>query len=137
MNLPNNIPTSSAKGVKFPNNRSQLAEIYRPVRGFVRLSTKESVSLSALEAEACECPLLLSDLPWARTTFYRQPAIARSPGPSQRRQKYCWNWSMMSRAESACATQTTDLALKSVSSSRAFTKKSSLGKRITVRELLI
>jgi hypothetical protein len=29
----------------------------------------ESMSLSALEAAACECPLLLSDLPWARTVF--------------------------------------------------------------------
>jgi glycosyltransferase involved in cell wall biosynthesis len=29
----------------------------------------ESLSLSALEAAACGCPLLLSDLPWARNTF--------------------------------------------------------------------
>lgn len=50
-------------------NRARLAEIYRQARGFVLLSTKESLSLSALEAGACECPLLLSDLPWARTTF--------------------------------------------------------------------
>jgi glycosyltransferase involved in cell wall biosynthesis len=49
--------------------RARLAEIYRAARGFVLLSTKESLSLSALEAGACECPLLLSDLPWARTTF--------------------------------------------------------------------
>jgi len=28
------------------------------------LSAWESLSLSALEAAACECPLLLSDLPW-------------------------------------------------------------------------
>jgi hypothetical protein len=33
------------------------------------LSDKESLSLSALEAAACECPLLLSDLPWAIDTF--------------------------------------------------------------------
>jgi glycosyltransferase involved in cell wall biosynthesis len=51
-------------------DRSQLAQIYRQARGFVLLSTKESLSLSALEAAACECPLLLSDLPWARTTFH-------------------------------------------------------------------
>lgn len=50
-------------------DRWQLAQIYREARGFVLLSTKESLSLSALEAAACECPLLLSDLPWARTTF--------------------------------------------------------------------
>jgi hypothetical protein len=29
----------------------------------------ESLSLSALEAAACGCPLLFSDLPWARTVF--------------------------------------------------------------------
>jgi len=50
-------------------DRAQLARIYREARGFVLLSTMESLSLSALEAAACECPLLLSDLPWARTTF--------------------------------------------------------------------
>jgi glycosyltransferase involved in cell wall biosynthesis len=51
------------------NERARLAEIYRQARGFVLLSTMESLSLSALEAAACECPLLLSDLPWARCTF--------------------------------------------------------------------
>jgi glycosyltransferase involved in cell wall biosynthesis len=51
------------------SDRAQLARIYREARGFVLLSTMESLSLSALEATACECPLLLSDLPWARTTF--------------------------------------------------------------------
>lgn len=51
------------------DDRAQLARIYRGARGFVLLSTMESLSLSALEAVACECPLLLSDLPWARTTF--------------------------------------------------------------------
>jgi len=29
----------------------------------------ESLSLSALEAAACECPLLLRRLPWATTVF--------------------------------------------------------------------
>ena len=51
------------------NDRARLADIYRRARGFVLLSAKESLSLSALEAAACECPLLLSDLPWARTFF--------------------------------------------------------------------
>ncbi len=51
------------------NDRTRLAQIYREARGSVLLSTMESLSLSALEAAACECPLLLSDLPWARTTF--------------------------------------------------------------------
>lgn len=50
-------------------NRAQLASIYRAARGFVLLSTMETLSLSALEAAACECPLLLSDLPWARSVF--------------------------------------------------------------------
>jgi glycosyltransferase involved in cell wall biosynthesis len=48
---------------------ARLAEVYRQARGFVLLSAMESLSLSALEAAACECPLLLSDLPWARTVF--------------------------------------------------------------------
>ncbi len=50
-------------------DRAVMAGIYRQARGFVLLSTMESLSLSALEAAACECPLLLGDLPWARTTF--------------------------------------------------------------------
>jgi glycosyltransferase involved in cell wall biosynthesis len=51
------------------SDRARLAAIYRGARGFVLLSTMESLSLSALEAAACECPLLLNDLPWARTVF--------------------------------------------------------------------
>jgi glycosyltransferase involved in cell wall biosynthesis len=51
------------------SDRAKLAAIYRAARGFVLLSTMESLSLSALEAAACECPALLSDLPWARGSF--------------------------------------------------------------------
>jgi glycosyltransferase involved in cell wall biosynthesis len=51
------------------SNRQELAHIYQRARGFVLLSTMESLSLSALEAAASGCPLLLSDLPWARSTF--------------------------------------------------------------------
>ena len=51
------------------SDRVQLARIYREARGFVLLSAMETRSLSAEEAAACECPLLLSDLPWARSTF--------------------------------------------------------------------
>ena len=51
------------------NDRKALARIYREARGFVLLSTMESLSLSALEASACGSPLLLSNLPWATTTF--------------------------------------------------------------------
>jgi glycosyltransferase involved in cell wall biosynthesis len=50
-------------------DRAKLAQVYREARGFVLLSTMESLSLSALEAAACQSPLLLSDLPWARSTF--------------------------------------------------------------------
>jgi glycosyltransferase involved in cell wall biosynthesis len=51
------------------SDRRQLAGIYREARGFVLLSDRESLSLSALEASACGCPLLLSDLPWAHSVF--------------------------------------------------------------------
>ncbi len=50
-------------------DRRRLAEAYREARGFALLSTMESLSLSALEAAACGCPLLLSDQPWATWTF--------------------------------------------------------------------
>jgi glycosyltransferase involved in cell wall biosynthesis len=51
------------------DDRQQLAAIYRAARGFILLSTMESLSLSALEAAACECPLMLSDLPSAHAAF--------------------------------------------------------------------
>jgi glycosyltransferase involved in cell wall biosynthesis len=51
------------------HDRAALAKIYRAARGFVLLSSMESLSLSALEAAACQCPLLLSDLPWAQSSF--------------------------------------------------------------------
>jgi glycosyltransferase involved in cell wall biosynthesis len=57
------------KYVGVVNDRHRLADIYRRARGFVLLSTQESLSLSALEAAASGCPLLLSDLPWARMSF--------------------------------------------------------------------
>jgi glycosyltransferase involved in cell wall biosynthesis len=53
-------------------DRQRLARVYHEARGFVLLSKWESLSLSALEAAACGCPLLLSDLPWARWTFREQ-----------------------------------------------------------------
>jgi len=64
------------------SDRDALAAIYRQARGFVLLSTMESLSLSALEAAACECPLLLSDLPWARSTFGAAAAYCPIGGPS-------------------------------------------------------
>jgi glycosyltransferase involved in cell wall biosynthesis len=51
------------------SDRGRVAQIYRQARGFVLLSTMESLSLSALEAAACGLPLLVSDLPWAREYF--------------------------------------------------------------------
>lgn len=50
-------------------SRSALAQAYRQARGFVLLSDMETRSLAAEEAAACGCPLLLSDLPWARSVF--------------------------------------------------------------------
>ena len=59
------------------SDRVQMADIYKNARGFVLLSTMESLSLSALEAAAAGCPLLLSDLPWARCTFGDQASYCR------------------------------------------------------------
>lgn len=46
-----------------------LAPVLQTARGFVLLSTMETQSTAALAAAAAGCPLLLSDLPWARSTF--------------------------------------------------------------------
>jgi len=51
------------------SDREELAFAYKKARGFVLFSIFESLSLSAGEAAAAGCPLLLTDLPWARTTF--------------------------------------------------------------------
>jgi glycosyltransferase involved in cell wall biosynthesis len=51
------------------SDRAIMANVYRQARGFVLLSSMESLSLSALEAAACGCPLLLTALPWAQTVF--------------------------------------------------------------------
>lgn len=69
-------------------DRAVMASIYRKARGFVLLSTMESLSLSALEAAACGLPLLLSDLPWARCTFgesasYCSPLLSGSETASR------------------------------------------------------
>lgn len=50
-------------------SRERLAQLLKRARGFVLLSKWESLSLAALEAAASGCPLLLSDLPWARSAF--------------------------------------------------------------------
>ena len=65
-------------------DRLALARIYREARGFVLLSSMESLSLSALEAAACECPLLLSDLPWARMTFGEEASYCAVPASASR-----------------------------------------------------
>jgi glycosyltransferase involved in cell wall biosynthesis len=51
------------------SDRARLAAIYQEARGFVLLSDRESLSLSALEAAAAGSPYLLSDLPWAKCVF--------------------------------------------------------------------
>ncbi|HEY5298467.1 MAG TPA: hypothetical protein VIK59_11140 [Verrucomicrobiae bacterium] len=61
-------------------DRAGLAKIYRAARGFVLLSAMETRSLAAEEAAACECPLLLSDLPWARTTFEKAASYCSLAG---------------------------------------------------------
>ncbi len=65
-------------------DRAKLAQVYREARGFVLLSTIESLSLSALEAAACECPLLLGDLPWARTVFSQNASYCPIPASRNR-----------------------------------------------------
>lgn len=62
-------------------DRARLAGIYREARGFVLLSRWESLSLSALEAAACRCPLLLSDLPWAHSAFKDRARYCRVNEP--------------------------------------------------------
>jgi len=62
-------------------DRERLAQIYREARGFVLISQWESLSLSALEAAACRCPLLLSDLPWAHDAFKDKAAYCPINGP--------------------------------------------------------
>jgi glycosyltransferase involved in cell wall biosynthesis len=64
-------------------DRARLARIYREARGFVLLSAMETRSLSAEEAAACECPLLLSDLPWARSTFGGHAGYCPVAGPER------------------------------------------------------
>jgi Glycosyltransferase len=68
------------------DSRARLAQTYREARGFVLLSAMESLSLSALEAAACACPLLLSDLPWARISFGKDATYCpiTSPGLTAR-----------------------------------------------------
>src|SRR5271165_2431914 len=61
------------------SDREELARVYSRARGFVLFSIFESLSLSALEAAAAGCPLLLTDLPWARSTF-GEHAVYCSPG---------------------------------------------------------
>ena len=51
------------------SDRSRMATIYQNALGFVLLSSRESQSLSALEAAAGGCRLFLADLPWARSSF--------------------------------------------------------------------
>jgi len=67
------------------SDRSLMATVYQKARGFVLLSTMESLSLSALEAAAAGCPLLLSDLPWARCTFEEKASYCPIDSPDKTR----------------------------------------------------
>ena len=73
-------------------DRAKMAQVYREARGFVLLSSMESLSLSALEASACECRLLLTDLPWATSTFgpdaYYCPITSAGPTAKLLREFY-------------------------------------------------
>ncbi len=69
-------------------DRARMAQVYREARGFVLLSAMESLSLSALEAAACECPLLLSELPWARTVFGDNASYCPVPGSGSQAAKH-------------------------------------------------
>ena len=51
------------------SNQKELATFYRRARGFVLISAMETISQSAIEAAACRCPLLLSDMDWAHRSF--------------------------------------------------------------------
>ena len=59
------------------SSREKMASIYQNASGFVLLSSMESLSLSALEAAAGGCSLLLADLPWARFSFGSQATYSR------------------------------------------------------------
>ncbi len=65
------------------DSREKMAQAYREARGFVLLSMWESLSLSALEAAACECPLLLGDLPWAHSVFGEAVSYCRVDANTQ------------------------------------------------------
>lgn len=54
------------------SDRGELAKMYGRARGFALPSTQETLSLSSLEASAAGCPLWLTNLPWATTTFKDQ-----------------------------------------------------------------
>jgi glycosyltransferase involved in cell wall biosynthesis len=64
-------------------SRAELADVYRSARGFVLLSAWESLSIAALEAAACGCPLLLSDQPWARSVFDGEARFCPVTPPSK------------------------------------------------------
>lgn len=66
------------------SDRAALARIYHLARGFVLLSTMETLSLSSFEAATAGCPLLLSDLPWAHSAFGSQATYASVSLPTEK-----------------------------------------------------
>jgi len=78
------VQSCNSKYVRYEggiSSRDRLAQIYSTARGFVLLSSMESLSLSSLEAAACGCPLLLADLPWARSSFLNNAAYCPIGNP--------------------------------------------------------
>jgi glycosyltransferase involved in cell wall biosynthesis len=64
------------------SDRARLVRLYQEARGFVLLSAWEAFSLSALEAAACGCPLMLSDMPWAHSVFGTQVTYGPVASPA-------------------------------------------------------
>jgi len=60
---------------------AEITPIFRKANGFILLSTMETQSTAALAASASNCPLLLSDLPWARCTFGNKATYVTHFGP--------------------------------------------------------
>jgi glycosyltransferase involved in cell wall biosynthesis len=60
---------------------AEIAPILQQAKGFILLSTMETQSTAAMAAAAADCPLLLSDLPWARYTFGDQASYVTHFSP--------------------------------------------------------
>jgi glycosyltransferase involved in cell wall biosynthesis len=100
------------------SERANMAKVYRQARGFVLLSTMETRSLSAEEAAACQCPLLLSNLPWAKSVFNEKATycpVIKSISETARHLKNFYNQAAhLPRPEKPKSWREVGLALKSI-----------------------